>query len=189
VFNCGANVGVFTRTALNRGAWLVVAIEPAPNTVECLRRNFSREVTEGRVIVVPKGVWDHPDVLELALGDDGNSTGDSFVFARNEKKKVKVPLTTIDILANEMRLSRVDFIKMDIEGAELRALHGSEDTLRKFKPDLAISLYHKEDDFITIPAWIDNLNLGYRLYLDHFTIYHHETVLFATADWNRKDAK
>jgi FkbM family methyltransferase len=161
VFNCGANVGVFTRTALNRGARLVVAIEPAPNTVECLRRNFSREVTEGRVIVVPKGVWDHPDVLELALGDDGNSTGDSFVFARNEKKRVKVPLTTIDILANEMRLSRVDFIKMDIEGAEKQALRGAVDVIRKYTPRMAIASEHLPDDVIAIPHVVAAIHRGY----------------------------
>ena len=68
VLDCGANVGVFTRTALNRGARLVVAIEPSPRTVECLRRNFEKEIAGGRVIVVPKGVWDHPDILELADG-------------------------------------------------------------------------------------------------------------------------
>jgi predicted RNA methylase len=63
VLDCGANVGVFTRMALNRGAGLVVSIEPAPGTVECLRRNFEKEIAAGRVIVVPKGVWSHPEVL------------------------------------------------------------------------------------------------------------------------------
>src|SRR5262249_10455503 len=46
VLDCGANVGVFTRTALNLGARLVVSIEPAPATVQCLRKNFSREIQE-----------------------------------------------------------------------------------------------------------------------------------------------
>ena len=62
VLDCGANVGVFTRTALNHGARLVVAIEIAPTTIECLRRNFSQEVSQGRVVIYPKGVWNRPDV-------------------------------------------------------------------------------------------------------------------------------
>src|SRR5258708_8288315 len=41
VLDCGANVGVYTRLALRNGAKLVVAIEPAPENIECLRRNFS----------------------------------------------------------------------------------------------------------------------------------------------------
>src|SRR5579872_1340039 len=56
VLDCGANVGVFTREALANGAQLVVAVEPGPENVECLRRNFAPEIAKGTVIVVPKGV-------------------------------------------------------------------------------------------------------------------------------------
>ena len=65
VLDCGANVGVFTRVALAAGAKQVVAIEPAPDNVACLRRNFASEIAAGRVIVYPKGVWDKDDVLVL----------------------------------------------------------------------------------------------------------------------------
>ena len=161
VLDCGANVGVFTRTALNRGARLVISIEPAPATVECLRRNFEREIGEGRVIVVPKGVWDHPDVLELAEGDDGDTTGDSFVMGRDQKNKVKVPLTTIDALAEELRLPRVDFIKMDIEGAEKQALRGANETIRKHRPRMAIASEHLPDDVTAIPKVVSAIWSGY----------------------------
>src|SRR5579864_5269825 len=78
VLDCGANVGVFTREALDNGAALVIAIEPAPDNVECLRRNFAREVQQGRVIVYPKGVWDRDDYLTLYVYPH-NSGADSFV--------------------------------------------------------------------------------------------------------------
>ena len=61
VLDCGANIGIFSKTALASGARLVVAVEPAPDTLECLRRNLGREIAERRVIVYPKGVWDHDD--------------------------------------------------------------------------------------------------------------------------------
>jgi FkbM family methyltransferase len=161
VLDCGANVGVFTRTALQRGAAVVVAIEPAPATVECLRRNFEKEIAAGRVIVVPKGVWSHPDVLELAEGDNGNTTGDSFVFGRDQKNKVKVPLTTIDILAGELALPRVDFVKMDIEGAEKDALRGGAETIRKYHPRMAIASEHLPDDSTAIPQTVTAIWNGY----------------------------
>jgi FkbM family methyltransferase len=163
VLDCGANVGVFTRTALNRGAKLVVSIEPAPATVACLRRNFEREIAAGRVIVVPQGVWDHTDTLELSEGDDGNTTGDSFVFGKDSKKKVKVPLTTIDILAAELKLPRVDFIKMDIEGAEKSALRGATETIRKYRPRMAIASEHLPDDVTAIPKTVAGIWGGYNV--------------------------
>lgn len=92
-----------------------------------------------------------------------------------------VPVTTIDKLVEAGDLDRVDFIKMDIEGAELLALQGAERVLRRFRPRLAISLYHAPDHLWRIPLWIDSLGLGYRFHLDHYTIHHEETVLYASA--------
>jgi FkbM family methyltransferase len=161
VLDCGANIGVFTHTALKRGAGLVVAIEPAPATVECLRRNFADEIAKGRVIVVPKGVWDHPDVLELAQGGSGNSVGDSFVFGRDVPNKVKVPLVTIDSLAEELNLPRVDFIKMDIEGSEKPALRGAAGVIRRYGPRMAIAAEHLPDDAVAIPRAVANIRGDY----------------------------
>ena len=66
----------------------------------------------------------------------------------------RVPLTTVDKLVAELKLPRVDFIKMDIEGAEPKALAGARDTLAKFKPRLSIASYHEPDHPRTIPAAI-----------------------------------
>jgi FkbM family methyltransferase len=184
VLDCGANAGVFTQTALKRGAKLVVSIEPAPGTAECLRRNYEREIGEGRVLVVQKGVWDHPDVLELAEGDDGNTTGDSFVFGRNQKNRVMVPLTTIDALAAELKLPRVDFIKMDIEGAEKQALRGAAETIRKYRPRMAISSEHLPDDAAAIPKVVNAIWPGYQIRpsdcQDAFLRIKPEVLLFQT---------
>ena len=65
MLDCGANVGTFTRKALQAGAKLVVAIELEPRNYSCLRRNFEREIRDGRVIVVTKGVWDKDDTLRF----------------------------------------------------------------------------------------------------------------------------
>ena len=54
VLDCGAHVGIFANQALSRGAARVIAIDPDPTQVECLRRNFATEIGEGRVTVVPK---------------------------------------------------------------------------------------------------------------------------------------
>jgi hypothetical protein len=88
----------------------------------------------------------------------------------------------IDQLLDRPDVTRIDFIKMDIEGAELAALHGAEQTLKRFRPKLAITVYHQLADFWEIPQYIESLGLGYRFYLRHFTIHAEETVLFAESD-------
>lgn len=92
-----------------------------------------------------------------------------------------VPLRRIDTLVESGAIPRVDFIKLDIEGAERAALAGAAGTLRRFRPRLAVSLYHKPTDLFEIPLQLRDLDLGYRFYLDHYTIFHEETVLYAIA--------
>jgi FkbM family methyltransferase len=162
VMDCGASVGVFTRNALREGASLVIAIEPAPWSVECLRRNFAAEIGQGRVIVVPQGAWDRDDKLELTVAKDRSTSAGTIVLGHGSRLRAVVPLTTIDHIAQELKLSRLDFIKMDIEGAEPNALRGAVQTVARFQPRLAISLEHRPSDPDTIPALTRKLWPDYR---------------------------
>jgi FkbM family methyltransferase len=152
VLDCGASVGLFTRHALRSGASIVVAIEPAPWSLECLRRNFAVEIGQGRVVIVPKGVWDRDDKLELTVAKERSASAATVVLGHGTRLGAVVPLTTIDHIVEELKLSRVDLIKMDIEGAEPNALRGAVQTVARFRPRLAISLEHRPSDPDTIPA-------------------------------------
>lgn len=163
VLDCGANVGVFTRVALDAGAKQVIAIEPAPENIECLRRNFPAETAAGRVVIYPKGVWDKDDILTLNV-DPHNTAADSFIIQRQGSYQVQqVPLTTIDKLMDELKLERVDYVKMDIEGAEPKALDGARRTLATFHPRLSISAYHAPDHPVAIPRAVRAAWPGYRM--------------------------
>jgi len=154
VLDCGANVGVFTRKALEAGARKVIAIEPAPENLECLRRNFAGEIATGMVMIVPKGVWNKDDVMTLHV-DPANSAADSFIINRKGSVGIiKVPLTTIDRLVDDLALERVDFIKMDIEGAEPNALTGALQTIKRWKPRISVSVYHQDDHPVAVPRII-----------------------------------
>lgn len=148
VLDCGAAMGEFTRTALDQGAAIVVAIEPAPFKEPCLRRNFEREIAAGRVIVYPKGVWDKE--ASLTLYDDS-------VVEKREGTGIVVPLTTIDQLVADLHLPRVDFIKMDIEGAEKQALTGARATIQKYHPRMSIATEHLADDPVAIPQLVRSM--------------------------------
>lgn len=93
-----------------------------------------------------------------------------------EKGTHKIPADTIDhLLKNE----KVSFIKMDIEGAEMEALKGAAEVIKANKPGLAISIYHKPNDFYEIPLYIMALVPEYRLYVRHHSCFFADTVLYA----------
>jgi len=63
VLDGGAHIGTYVMTALRAGASKIIAIEPSPEALECLRRNFRKEIESGRVVVYPKGIWDEEKTL------------------------------------------------------------------------------------------------------------------------------
>ena len=162
VLDAGANVGVFTRKALWAGAAKVIAIEPAPENLECLRRNFAAEIADGRVVVYPKGVWDKDDVLKLQI-DPNNSAEDSFFRKFQGGHFIEVPLTTIDKMVAELGLPKVDFIKMDIEGAEQKAVVGARNTIARFRPRMALCIYHVQDDPRMVPKLVHDAVSDYKV--------------------------
>jgi FkbM family methyltransferase len=162
VLDAGASVGVFTRKALRAGAGKVIAIEPAPENLECLRRNFAEEIADGHVVVYPKGVWDKDDVLKFSV-DPTNSARDSFVRPLENAQIIEAPLTTIDKMVEELKLPKVDFIKMDIEGAEQKAIAGAKKTIATYRPRMALCIYHIQGDEVMVPKLVAGIVADYKI--------------------------
>jgi FkbM family methyltransferase len=101
VLDCGANFGVYTRKALASGAKTVVAIDPVPACMLCLRRTFQREISEGRVILYPKGVWHCEGRLPMRV-DPTKPESDSFVRQGWGTHELALPVTTIHRLVEEL---------------------------------------------------------------------------------------
>ncbi|MBR1420207.1 MAG: FkbM family methyltransferase [Selenomonadaceae bacterium] len=80
----------------------------------------------------------------------------------------KTQLTTLDAYVREKNLPSVDFIKLDIEGAELAMLKGSVDTITRFKPKLALSAYHKPEDLWTLIDFVRSIRPDYEFAFRHF---------------------
>jgi FkbM family methyltransferase len=162
----------FARTASQ-----VFCFECIPSNIKIIDENLGMNpVLCAKIKVIHKALWNCSQE-NLVFEDRGPSSRPG-----SDGAGVGVETETLDhfVLANA--LGRVDFIKMDIEGSEPEALVGAEQTIRKHRPQLAISIYHDLRHFASIPRWIANLGLGYRLYLEHFTIHAEETILFARSD-------
>ena len=146
VLDGGAHVGAYVRTALDAGAKTVVAIEPSPEPLWSLHRNFAREISDGKVIVYEKGIWDEEKRLVLYANGNG-SAGDSFVTEGPVSHKIAdIPVTTIDRIVKELNLPRVDIIKADIKGAGTRMILGATETIRRYHPRIVVSTEEAPED-------------------------------------------
>jgi len=119
------------------------------------------------------GVFDEEKTISY---EHGNEKGANYhisnsIFGMKQGKTVRLS----DILNGE----RVSFIKMDIEGAELNALYGAEELIKKYKPALAICVYHKPEHLWEIPSYIKKIVPEYKLYLRHHSSLEYQTVCYA----------
>lgn len=150
VLDAGAHLGTFTRTALRKGARIVVAVEPEPTNAACFGRTFESEIQQGRVILVEAALWDSPGTLTLNWSDEDSETG-SVLPEGMGARSAQVRATTIDETLGALNLDRLDFVKMDIEGAERHALRGARQTMARFGPRMVLCTYHMWDDFVVLP--------------------------------------
>lgn len=131
-----------------------------------------------RVRVVPAALW-HESGREHEYYAAGRASSLRFGYVAGSAHRA--PTITLDDYLRDQGLERVDFVKADVEGSELHLLRGAEETLRRWRPKLAVAVYHEPDDLLEIPRFLADLDLGYRLHLGHFSADHNETVLFARA--------
>ena len=123
----------------------VYVFDPLPKHCAIMREQLAMNPPLApRITIFPSGLADVGNDLRPLPADDVINPGARVVASA-------MPLTTIDDTVAQSGVPRVDFIKLDIEGSELGALRGAESTLRSLRPKLAVSLYHRVQDFFSIP--------------------------------------
>lgn len=131
VVDVGAHIGVFTLMAARRvgPAGRVVSFEPSPRTQELLRRNLAANGLSW-VRFHPLAVADAEGSAELFVADDAsNNPAADTLTASAGRKGVTVRLRRLDDVLAEEGVTRVDHLKIDVEGAEQRVLDGAPRTL------------------------------------------------------------
>ena len=142
VFDLGVYAGltsiVFSRTVGSRGR--VFGFEADKTNFGMATTNLElarRFGLPANVLVVPKAVWSHEGGLEFSAEAAMGSSAVSFV-GTGRGSTVKVPTTTLEAFCSEQGVHRIDFIKIDIEGAEVHVLESSQQLLSRFRPRIMI---------------------------------------------------
>lgn len=132
IYDCGANIGMSVLYfKLLYPQSRIVAFEADPAIVKVLQQNISTNKLQG-IELIDKAVW--KDTNGIEFGQEGADAGSIF----NEGAKIKIPSVRLrDMLEKE---ERVDFLKMDIEGAEMEVLKDCRDVL--YKADNLFVEYH-----------------------------------------------
>lgn len=143
VVDCGAYVGEFTlyAAAAVGPSGRVIAFEPDPAIFRKLAANIGLNGF-GNVTAVNRGVWSSAGTLKF-VGD--NIKGYSFMSAEKDPGAINVDVVSLDSELPRLGLKKVDFIKMDVEGAEIEAVKGARAVLADNDVSLAVASYHKVD--------------------------------------------
>ncbi|MBK9364218.1 MAG: FkbM family methyltransferase [Rubrivivax sp.] len=142
------------------GSCQIHSFELLDENLALMLHNLERNGVEDDRIVINKLALADRSGDEIVVAD-GASQGATSIFGRAGQGD-RVQTITLDDYVVRLELSRVDFIKMDIEGAEALALAGARQTIALFRPRLAICLYHRWDDVLTVPAAIHATGVDYR---------------------------
>lgn len=155
VVDCGAAEGVFSLRVHER-AGRVFAFEPNPLFVESMRRTFAGAT--------------HVEVIPLALGRSNGEVAfkvDSLYGSVSEEDDVehlRVRMVTLDTWCAE-RGGPINYIKADLESAEMELLHGAVETIKRFKPTIAMTTYHEGNNWRDMLRFCRELAPGYQFFV------------------------
>lgn len=174
---CILDIGAYNNTALMFSFYApnakIYAFEPQKNIH---KDNIEISNTYTNIIPINKGVGETNTTLFI---EDNILGADTKVYHTQKEGLEPIEVVSIDSFCQKNDIIP-DLIKMDIEGSEAEALRGGAATIQKYKPDLAISIYHYVADLHDIIFLIKKILPQYKIYIDHRYFAIGETICFAT---------
>ncbi len=155
VIDGGAFCGETALWFLMNGAKKVYSFEPIQRQLDLIVENLPEEVEAGRIV---------PELYGLSNKDEILSFSDAGAGSRvSQKGTIQINCTTIDSYCEKNSVAPT-LIKLDIEGAEVPALEGAAETIKKYKPKLAVCLYHRPQDMYLVPSILKTFVPEYTFY-------------------------
>lgn len=174
--DCGAFTGDTLKAFLSQvkdSYYMYYAFEPELNNYNALK-DFVEENHLSSVKIFPIGLWDRKAYLQFKE----NETNDTLAWKLEVGDRETDSSIMVDSIDNVLQGAKVDFIKMDIEGSELKALDGAKECIKKYKPLMAISAYHELNHIWNVPQKMIEINPSAKLYYRHHSWNMADTVCY-----------
>lgn len=145
----------------------IFAFEPISDMERYIEKKIESQNID-RIIIYKKALWHKKE--ELCFLEDAASS-----------KVIKSGTSIVEGIELDEVVGgeKITFLKLDVEGSELKALEGAKNTIKRDKPRLAICIYHKPEDVLLIPEYLLELVPDYKFYIRHYWSTLDETVLYA----------
>jgi len=153
----------------------VFCFEPDKESYEVILKRVQLEGLESIIEAMKMGLWKERARLGFIDEKKGMSIGHRAKFM---EEHADVALVDIDSFVEDYQMHRLDLINLDVENGEVPVLEGAQETLKRFRPKLQISIYHGFEDLMKIPMLLDKLGLNYKFFLGHHNTYGTETSLY-----------
>ncbi|HKZ67502.1 MAG TPA: FkbM family methyltransferase [Chitinophagaceae bacterium] len=172
VIDIGAHIGLLSTIIAQKvgNSGKVYSFEPTPSTFQLLQKTIA--INNHKEIIIPfnKAVSDKSGTTTFYITDKAAHNSNSLANTKRENVKeyaIEVNLVSVDDFALENKLSKIDLIKIDAEGAELSVLKGAEKTIDTFKPKILLALHPPSIISFgdSLPAiWDFAVSKGYKVY-------------------------
>jgi FkbM family methyltransferase len=178
VIDAGANVGVlslyFSKKVGDSGS--VFSFEPDRYNITEINNNIELNPgTQKNIKIQNQLLWNTNTLVDF---QESGTVGSSAVWFSGNENIVKKQAVTIDSWVNDSKIERLDYIKMDIEGAEIEALEGCIETIKKYQPKFAIASYHivnNEPTYLQLERFFESIEYPFKtVFFDN-----HEIITFA----------
>lgn len=133
-----------------------------------------------KIEMINCGAWDEKTIT--TCGDESDHSGISCSINKGKRSFLsseEIEDVQLDMIDNILKDRKISFIKMDIEGAEVKAIKGAKECIRINSPKMAICIYHNLSDYWEVPLAIKNTNPNYNIAVRHHSNDNSGTVCYA----------
>lgn len=153
---------------------MVYGFEPDDAICRAARENLK---ALSNITLIKKGVSDCDGRVQVAQALGVMQTIESGVFGEEGEEENSFEICKLDTYFENQDMPNA-MLKLDIEGAEMSALRGAKEWIKRNKPIIAICVYHKQEDILEIPEFCKQLVPNYKMYLRHYSDNQTETVCY-----------